>query len=345
MELCLYHHEFGYYAQEPKQVGRAGDFFTSVSCGPLFGILIAEKITSWWRESSITGPWRILEPGPNNGDLARDILRHVRQYHPSAAAHLTYVTIDPLDAPRAYQQQTLASFGAQVQCLANAEALPPLPTFVVANEVLDAFPCRIIERHDDEWRELWIDSPDPEAQLSEALRSFRGAIPEILRDGNYPIGYRTELRDPPTAFFASLQRCMTQGRLLFFDYGFAEPEFYDLHRTQGTLRVYRNHQASETPLLDPGMCDLTAHVDFTAVFDCMHDLGMRVRSFDPQEFFLCRLMMPMVQQGHWQQAWQHNLQTLTHPTHLGGKFHALELSYNEEATDDPLALKRLARAE
>lgn len=135
---------------------------------------------------------------------------------------------------------------------------------------------------------------------------------------------------------------MTRGRLLFFDYGFAAKEYYDIQRTQGTLRVYRNHQASENPLFDPGLCDLTAHVDFTAILKCTQSLGMSVLRFEPQEFFLSRLMLPMVQRDQWQQAWQHNLQTLTHPSHLGGKFHALELSIGEKIADDATALRRLS---
>ena len=341
MELCLYHPVHGYYAREPQQVGRAGDFFTSVSSGPLFGMLIAEKIASWWREEKIKGPWRILEPGPNNGDLARDILTHLKTHHANVAVELSYVTIDPLPIPRSYQENALASFGAQVQCLADTTSLAPLPTFVIANEILDAFPCRIIERKEDGWHELHITSPEPTASLVETFHPYSGAMPEILHHQEYPIGYKTELRDNPVLFFKNLQDSMTQGRLLFFDYGFAEAEYYEPQRTRGTLRVYRNHVASENPYADLGSSDLTAHVDFTAILKCAQSLGMHVKRFEPQEFFLTRLMMPMVQRGIWQDSWQHNFQTLTHPAHLGGKFHAFELSWNEQEHDEALALQRL----
>ena len=341
MELCLYHPEHGYYAKEPKQVGRAGDFFTSVSSGPLFGRLIAEKIASWWREETITGPWRILEPGPNNGDLARDILTHLQTHHPNVASELTYVTLDPLPLPRTFQQKALASFGAQVQCLANTSTLSPLPTFVIANEILDAFPCRVIERREDGWQELFITSLDFTHSLIETFQRYGGAMPQILLHQNYPIGYRTELRDQPLSFFKTLQDTMTQGRLLFFDYGFAEAEYYEQQRTRGTLRVYRNHVASENPYTDLGSSDLTAHVDFTSILKCAQSFGMRVLRFEPQEFFLTRLTMPMVQRGFWQDSWQQNFQTLTHPSHLGGKFHAFELSWQEQEHDEALALQRL----
>lgn len=341
MALCLYHPQYGYYAQEPRKVGRAGDFFTSVSSGPLFGKLIAEHIASWWQTQNVTGPWRIIEPGPNNGDLARDILTHLLTHHPRTAADLTYVTIDPLDVPRQFQQIALASFGAQVQCLADTTSLAPLPGFVVANEVLDAFPCHLIQRGENEWQEIIIDSPAPDADLVETSRPFTGALPRTLSEGNYPIGYRTEIRESPTTFFSSLCQCLTHGRLLFFDYGFAATEYYDPQRTRGTLRVYRQHQASENPYADLGHSDITAHVDFSAAWHGAQALGMQLLRFEPQEFFLSRLTLPLVQNGLWQDSWQHNLQTLIHPSHLGGKFHAFELSIGEERSNDPTALRRL----
>lgn len=342
MNLCLYHPEYGYYAQEPRQVGREGDFFTSVSCGPLFGMLLAEHIAAWWRDSSISGPWRILEPGPNNAALAIDILTHLQRHHPIAAAQMEYITVDPLPVPRQFQEQALAGFGSQVRCLADTSSLTPNPTFVIANEVLDAFPCHLIERGEDGWQEVWVECTDEEQELREILHPNSLPLPPLLTTDAYVHGYRTEIRDAPHAFLDSLLRCMTHGRLLFFDYGFARPEYYDPQRNRGTLRVYRNHQASEDALEAPGLCDLTAHVDFTAVMETARRIGMQALRFEPQEFFLSRLMQCLLQQGNWDASWQRNLQTLIHPAHLGGKFHALELSFAEQQIDDALALQRLA---
>lgn len=342
MHLCLYHPEYGYYAQEPRQVGREGDFFTSVSCGPLFGILIAEHIAAWWRESTITGPWRILEPGANNAALALDILHYLRRHHADAFLDLEYVTIDPLPIPRQFQERALAGFGEQVRCLADTSHLSPCPTFVVANEVLDAFPCHLIERGPDGWKEVWVESTGEDNLLREVQRDCSLTLPAILSSDEYTAGYRTEIRETPDAFIESLRRCMTHGRMLFFDYGFAQPEYYDPQRTSGTLRVYRNHQASEDALETPGLSDLTAHVDFTAVMECADLAGMKAVRFEPQEFFLSRLMQSLLAQGNWEESWQRNLQTLVHPAHLGGKFHALELSFAEHEAHDALAMQRLA---
>ena len=48
MELALYHPELGYYARASQRSGRAGDFFTSVDVGPLFGRLLAVQFEEMW---------------------------------------------------------------------------------------------------------------------------------------------------------------------------------------------------------------------------------------------------------------------------------------------------------
>jgi SAM-dependent MidA family methyltransferase len=344
MALCLYHPEHGYYAQEPRQVGRAGDFFTSVSSGPLFGILLAERIAQWWKEKAITGAWRIIEPGANQATLAIDVLSHLRDHHPQVYAELCYVTVDPLPVPHRFQQKALASFGNHAMALTSLAGLSPLPTFVMANEVLDAFPCHCVEKTASGWQEIWIESDALDAPLRESLRDSDLPLPDALNDPALPIGYRTEVRPAADVFFRSLREVMTHGRMLFFDYGFAAPEYYAVDRTGGTLRLYRKHQASEDALTEPGASDITAHVDFTAIFHCIDALGMKVTTFAPQEFFLTKLVPSLLSQGLWQDAWQNNFQTLVHPAHLGGKFHAFECSLGESTEHDATALQRLAIA-
>ena len=344
MELCLYHPEYGYYAQTPTQVGRAGDFFTSVSCGPLFGILIAEAILAWWREENTQGPWRIMEVGPNNAALAKDVLTHLRDHASAAFQELEFVTIDPMPLPRKHQQQVLAEFGSRVRCLDSAQSLTQLPCFVIANEVFDAFPCHCIERRDGSWQEIWIESPSPSAALREVHHPTSTRYPAYLDQGDFAEGYRTEFRDDVSPFLQPLRDSMTYGKMLFFDYGFAEPEYYDPQRVTGTMRAFRKHQASEDFFAEPGANDLTAHVDFTAISRNAIKQGLTISRFEPQEFFLSRLAQSLLTQKLWRDEWQVNLQTLIHPAHLGGKFHAYELSWNKSTSHDATALRRLALA-
>jgi SAM-dependent MidA family methyltransferase len=342
MALCLYHPEHGYYAQKPQQVGRHGDFFTSVSCGPLFGILLAEHIAQWWQQSDISGPWRIIEPGANQAALAIDVLSHLRDHYPQAYTDLCYVALDPLPVPHGFQKQALAPFGDHALARQSLDGLDARPTFVIANEVLDAFPCHWMEKTVAGWQEVWIESTQPDAPLQEVLRPTDLRLPVDGSESALPLGYRTEVRPAPHEFFRSLRDVISRGRLLFFDYGFAAPEYYAIDRTRGTLRLYKQHQASEDALAEPGLRDITAHVDFSAVFHTVAALDFKVIAFAPQEFFLKKFVPSLLSQGLWQESWQNNFQTLVHPAHLGGKFHAFECSLGEHETHDATAMQRLA---
>lgn len=342
MELALYHPEFGYYAQVPDQVGKDGDFFTSVSCGPLFGKIIAERIASWWHESNIQGPWRIIEPGPNNAALAIDILEALQLHHPDLAKELEYLTVDPMPIPRSYQSAALARFGSQVQCLADLTAIAPLPTFVIANEIIDALSCRLLQNHQAQWHEVFVKYEND--AWSELLRpANEQIIPTSLRDLDaFPDGYRTEFRDQVGGFLASLLPAVSHARMLFFDYGFASPELYHPDRSKGTLRVYRKHAASENALEMPGDSDITAHVDFTDLAMQAIQLGGSITHYEPQEFFLTRHAAEKLESWADSPQLLRNFQTLTHPAQLGGKFHAIELSFGENQASSSIALRRLA---
>ena len=88
MAAALYQPSLGYYARETRQVGRGGDFFTSVSVGPLFGELLARRFLREWQESGSPARWRIIECGAHDGTLAADILGAISRLDPHAFAAL-----------------------------------------------------------------------------------------------------------------------------------------------------------------------------------------------------------------------------------------------------------------
>src|ERR1035437_6965565 len=158
MELALYHPEWGYYARPPSQIGRSGDFFTSVSVGPVFGHLLALRAVAWWQNAGNPTLWRWIEVGAHNGTLAADALAALSRIAPDAAGGVRYTIIEPLARIRRVQAETLARFGGSVCICPGADeiATHPLPSFFVANEVLDALPVHVVRRENGEWREQCV---------------------------------------------------------------------------------------------------------------------------------------------------------------------------------------------
>lgn len=349
MAGALYHPELGYYAKEPRQVGRGGDFFTSVSVGPLFGKLLARRFLAEWQSLGSPDLWRILECGAHDGTLARDILEALSQLSADAFRGLEYVIAEPLARLRSAQQATLAGFSNAFRSLADITALAddPLPGIVFGNEVLDALPCHLVEWSKDAWKLcrvgceesgfVWDTNGDAD---SPALRQ---ALAKIC--GPFPDGYRTEIRTCYSDFLTPFTRCLTRGLLLWPDYGFARPEFYHPDRIQGTLRTFSKHRAAADPLLSVGEIDITAHVDYTAVAEAATDLGAVPVDFRNQGAWLTEAGRDWLlgQEGNRDSSLLRQFQTLVHPAHLGSSFHILELAWNRAGvTAPPAVLHRLA---
>src|SRR5258708_36495664 len=81
MERALYEPELGYYEKPASTPGKRGDFYTSVSVGPLFGQLLGFQFSSWLEGLKSRRPV-ILECGAHGGQLATDILDYLRSRRP-----------------------------------------------------------------------------------------------------------------------------------------------------------------------------------------------------------------------------------------------------------------------
>lgn len=327
MALALYA-PGGYYARAPR-IGRGGDFFTSVSVGPLFGRLLAGRVARWWEESDSPARWRILEPGGHDGQLALDLLDQLAVAHPRAYATVEYTLVEPLDALAAAQRETLARHleAGRVRQVDSPDSLPSLPGTLVANEVLDALPFQLVESTGTGWSELGVDA-GPDGRLgwcrlgpvSEAAGAILPARPE---------GYRTEVRPDLAGFIAPFARCLSPGLMTWIDYGFERGDYYHESRSEGTFRTFRGHRAGDDLLEAPGDQDITAHVDFTALREAVAACGGRAAEPEPQARYLTRLAEPWLRslEGRTDadtMALVRQFQTLTHPAQLGARFQVLE---------------------
>jgi SAM-dependent MidA family methyltransferase len=343
MAAALYDPQHGYYASGTRQIGRAGDFFTSVSVGPLFGTLLARRFLREWHESDCPQRWRIIECGAHDGSLAADILTEIQAQDARAFEALEYSIPEPLPALQAAQRKALAGFAETMRFPADAAALAddPLPGIAFGNELLDALPCHIVEWRENRWLECrvaanaeggftWQTGDIHDPLLIAALAPLGSAFPE---------GYRTEVRTSYAGFLAPLARALDGGLMVWVDYGFARPDYYHPDRTAGTFRTFSKHRPGENPLAQPGEADLTAHVDFTAVAEAAISLGGQPLVFQNQGAWLTGIARDWLleQEGNPNPQALRQFQTLTHPAHLGRAFHVLELSWRRSPTQDDRA--------
>ncbi len=344
MNAALYDPVLGYYARGTGQVGRGGDFFTSVSVGPLFGELLARRFLQEWLELGKPHDWRIIECGAHDGTLALDVLGMILKLDPRAFAALEYVIPEPMPVLRSTQKKTLQTFGKTVRHVPSPAELAsnPLPGIAFGNEILDALPFHLVERQGKRWMECLVDL-SPDGGFSWDHREIEN--PELLAalaplGSGYPEGYRTEVRTCLRSFLAPLADALESGWMLWADYGFARNEYYHPGRTSGTLRTFSKHQAGEDPLSHPGEKDITAHVDFTSIAEAAAILGGRAVEFRSQGAWLTEMARDWLAglEGAPDSSLLRQFQTLTHPAQLGSSFHFLELSWRHSAKPKNQAL-------
>ncbi|MEX1009817.1 MAG: SAM-dependent methyltransferase, partial [Chthoniobacterales bacterium] len=140
MAVALYHPHDGYYASEKPRTGKRGDFFTSVSVGPVFGKLLAAQLLEMRDHLGAPDDFTLVEQGAHDGQLLADILAAWTGPLPNV------IIIEPLPNLRALQQKNLAQWADRVTHASHESELPPFTGVFFANELLDAFPVKILVR-------------------------------------------------------------------------------------------------------------------------------------------------------------------------------------------------------
>lgn len=322
MELALYAPGAGYYARPERPIGRSGDFYTSVSVGPAFGVLLAGRVAAVCR--GLDRP-EVIEAGAHDGRLAHDLLTALAAMAPDLAARLRYGILEPSMARRRAQQERLGMWGDRVQWWASwEERTDPVRGVVVSNELLDAFPVRRFEwvAADRCWTESGVTLRDGRLAWCRLPAVGGGpALPPAALGEVLPDGWVLETSPAAVAWWRTAAVRLAEGCLLTFDYGRDEAALPDPARPRGTLRAYRRHQVSEDLLAHPGEQDLTAHVDFGALVAAGEEEGLETEALMAQGRWLGAEMIGLLRRGGWAADWLHRhsrqVQTLVHPQHLG----------------------------
>ncbi|MES2297012.1 MAG: SAM-dependent methyltransferase [Pseudomonadota bacterium] len=281
MELALYAPGLGYYSGGSAKLGRDGDFTTAPEISPLFGAALAATAAAIIPQSAP----HILEFGAGTGKLARDVLTELAAL---GVAVESYTIVELSGELRARQQQALRDF----PMVRWSDTLPAaFEGVVLANEVLDAMPVDLVARREEGWCELAVTVEGGAFALRErALEApLRHQLERQIPDfALIETGYMTELHTQACGFMASLAAMLGQGRCcaILIDYGFPSHEFYLGQRSAGTLMCHYRHHAHPDPFYLPGLQDITAHVDFTAMALAAQDHGLDVLAYMSQAAFL-----------------------------------------------------------
>lgn len=335
MERCLYAPGLGYYSAGKTKFGEAGDFVTAPELGELFGRCVVAAVQPVL--ATLGSDADFLELGGGSGAFAETALRafHARQSLPRR-----YLILEPSADLRDRQRERLAvALPAEVFARVQWLDRPPEESWrgiLFANEVIDALPTtrfavrggEVYEEHvvlDGEGRLMRSDRP------ADALVS--GAVRHVERDlgAEFTDGYRSEILPQLPYWIQAIAGSLEAGLMLFIDYGYVRREFYLPERNDGTLMAHYRHRAHNDPLYLPGLNDLTASVDFTALAEAGNSAGFGVAAYLPQSAFLIGAGLQQAFEGAYEQAADEasryrlaqEVKRLTLPDQMGERFQAM----------------------
>ena len=283
MDIALHAPGLGYYAAGATKLGAAGDFTTAPEMTPLFGAALAGQLDAILRASSGR---EILELGAGSGRLAHDLMIALAE---RGAAPTRYAILEPSPDLAARQRATLAALppdlGARVTWVSTLPAR--VDGAILANEVLDAIAVHLVVRSGGRYVERGVAEDERTGTLAFADRPAPERLAALAQQRFPPaIDYRSELNPAAEALVEELGRILVRGAVLIIDYGFGTAEYFHPQRDMGTLVCHYRHRVHHDPLLWPGLCDITAHVDFGALADAGERAGLEVAGFTAQAPFL-----------------------------------------------------------
>jgi SAM-dependent MidA family methyltransferase len=342
MELCLYAPGLGYYSAGSTKFGAAGDFVTAPELGPLFAACVADALAPVLRQ---LGPdAQFVEIGGGSGAFAEVVLKRLLALD---ALPARYAILEPSADLRERQRARLRErlnplLGDLVEWL-DAPVQEPWSGVVFANEVIDALPTprftlrdgEVFEEHvalDGEGRFVRQDRP-ADALLAAAVR-------HVERDLGAPFadGYRSELLPQLPYWLQAVIGGLQSGAMLFVDYGYARGEYYQPQRSEGTLRAFRQHHVVADLHDWPGLQDLTASVDFTALAEAGSGAGFDLAGYCSQaSFLLGNGLAERLQEAEAKardeialQRLRHEAKQLTLPEAMGERFQAMGFARDVE---------------
>ena len=285
MEMALYAPGLGYYSAGARKFGEGGDFVTAPEVAPVFSRCMAGQCA----EVLALQGGAVLELGAGSGAMAAAMLAELESL---GALPARYFMLDLSADLRQRQRATLDA--AVPHLLERVEWLDRLPDgfegVVVANEVLDALPVERFAWRGGEARALGVAAGAGGFEWAEAAAgpALAAAVSAIRRDcgADWPDGYVSEVNTGLSPWLAAVAGALTRGVVLLVDYGLPRREFYAAERSAGTLLCHFRHRFNDDPFARPGLQDITAWVDFTAVAEAADGAGLDVVGYTTQAHFL-----------------------------------------------------------
>ena len=338
MQHALYAPGLGYYAAGSTKFGEAGDFVTAPEVSAVFGGVVARQCAEVLSQFD---NGEVFEYGAGSGKLAADMLEALQRLDALPSAYnILEVSPDLRERQESSLRQRVPDLLDRVTWLDS----PPtaLCGVVVANEVLDALPVERFVRRDVGVMQQCVTVADHGFEFVEETAPAKlGHAVEAIEEElgvELPDGYVSEVCLAAPGWIEGMSAALREGVAFLFDYGVSRREYYAAERSDGWLRCHFRHHAHNNPLILPGVQDLTAWVDFTAVAEAAVAAGFEIGGYSAQAQFLMAGGLDAEMQDFTTLSLEEQIElsrqvkTLTLPGEMGEHFKCIALQKGNTAT-------------
>ena len=286
MEMALYQPGLGYYSAGLHKLGESGDFITAPEIGSLFAACLARQVAEL---ADRLGDYDILEAGAGSGQLAADLLKELAPDRLPGRYRVLERSADLRQLQRQRIEAEVPGLADRVEWLDQ----PPKTDWqgvLIANEVLDALAVERFQVAENGLEQICVTLQN--GQFGWASRAapaeLQHAVEHVMTGIETPLqpGYRSEINLHTGHWLSAISSQMSRGLALFIDYGHSRSEFYLPQRSDGTLMCHYRHRAHGDVFFWPGLQDITAWVDFTALAEAADFCGLEVEGYCSQTMFL-----------------------------------------------------------
>ncbi len=289
MRMALYEPGRGYYVTGQARIGWEGDYYTNTDVSILFASCMGRQLLQMWQKLGQPARFIVLEQGAGRGNLAQEVRSWAAQEAPAFNAALDYRTED-VSTGQDVVAGSPQGCAIEKQSAQSTVSVPLMPSVILANELVDAFPVHIVETRGSRLHELFVDVQ--QGRLCEVLAEpSTEAVASYLDRYKIPWprfgdGWRAEINLDALRWMERVAHLIRRGFILTIDYGDRARNLYTHYRRRGTLACYSRHQFNDRPLAHPGEQDITAHVNFSALIDAGRQHGLRLSTFTTQRLWL-----------------------------------------------------------
>ncbi|HEX8720726.1 MAG TPA: class I SAM-dependent methyltransferase [Pyrinomonadaceae bacterium] len=293
MEAALYDERGGYYRRRGgARWGRGGDYRTAPERSALFAATFARYFSKLYEELGRPAVFHLVEAGGGAGDFAHRVLQTLQRDAPRVFDSLRYVFDETSADSRDRAAALLSPFAERVEFRRPSDVARPLGAAVVfSNELLDALPVHRVTARGGRLRESYVAADggggfafvEGEPSTPLLAEHFRAAGVTLAE------GQTAEVCLEAGGWLGRAARLVGRGFVVSVDYGDEAEGLYGApHRFGGTLRAFRDHEAVEDVLRDPGEQDLTYTVNWTQAVKEGEAAGLKALSLERLDAFLLR---------------------------------------------------------